>query len=155
MAAPSVASPVRSKLLKMKDRSAATILIAIVVAALLVAANVPSATGSPLPGLGGMPADFAGLGHGFGAQISNIIKGNTYDQFERVMRSLSKSGRRSSSESVDVSSAESDSSFGIGGAQFGQLLEMLQQQMARQQGQDAGEHPGNAVPFAAIDNSVD
>uniref|UniRef100_A0A6E8WBC2 Uncharacterized protein n=1 Tax=Anopheles coluzzii TaxID=1518534 RepID=A0A6E8WBC2_ANOCL len=141
----------------MKDRSATTILITVsfVVAALLVAANVPSATGSPLPGLGGMPADFAGLGHGFGAQISNIIKGNTYDQFERVMRKLSKSGRKSSSESGDVSSAESDSLFGIGGSQFGQLLEMLQQQMARQQGQDAGEQPGNAVPFAAIDNSVD
>uniref|UniRef100_A0A182U2A5 Uncharacterized protein n=1 Tax=Anopheles melas TaxID=34690 RepID=A0A182U2A5_9DIPT len=143
----------------MKDRSAATILIAVsfVVAALLVAANVPSATGFPLPGLGSMPADFAALGHGFGAHISNIIKGNTYDQFERVMRKLSKSAgsRRSSKESEDVSSAESDSSFGIGGAQFGQLLEMLQQQMARQQGQDAGKHTGNAVPFAAIDNSVD
>uniref|UniRef100_A0A182SNL4 Secreted protein n=1 Tax=Anopheles maculatus TaxID=74869 RepID=A0A182SNL4_9DIPT len=121
----------------------------------LVVSHVAITVGSPLPGLGGMP-DFASMGHAFGAKIGNIIKGNTYDQYERVMKKLPQYRHKHSSESSADSDGDSGESpmFGFSGKQFEQLLAMLQQ--SKQDGQ--GGQPtgmGDPIPFAAIDNSVD
>uniref|UniRef100_A0A182MV09 Secreted protein n=1 Tax=Anopheles culicifacies TaxID=139723 RepID=A0A182MV09_9DIPT len=114
----------------------------------LLVANVSITSGSPLPGMGGIP-DFANMGHGFGAKISNIIKGNTYDGLERAMRKLSQYQQNPSPQSTVDSDGDSDESavFGFSGKQFEQLLAMLEQS------KQPAQH--DAVPFATIDNSVD
>uniref|UniRef100_A0A182ILZ9 Uncharacterized protein n=1 Tax=Anopheles atroparvus TaxID=41427 RepID=A0A182ILZ9_ANOAO len=117
----------------------------------LLVCNVSVTKGAAIPGFGGLP-DLANMGHGFGAKIGNIIKGNTYDGLERALRKISVPGRgkaHSSAESDDDSDGDSDSSmFVFSGKQLEQLITMLQEPQS-------GAPKQQAVPFAAIDNSVD
>uniref|UniRef100_A0A182QZC3 Uncharacterized protein n=1 Tax=Anopheles farauti TaxID=69004 RepID=A0A182QZC3_9DIPT len=123
--------------------------VALTLAALL--AVILLVDGSPIPGLAGLP-DLPGMGHGFGAKISNIIKGNTYDGLERAMKKLSsRRSHRSSSESNE-SDADGSAMFGLSGKQFEQLISMLQQ--SKQGAPEQQPNPIGAVPFAAIDNKV-